>query len=161
MIATDKKPKQKWIDYHVITAVQVWQPTMRLVVLHVWDDGGKPEVDHYPVLGVEATARRTYTKSFFTEAPDPPGVRERHLLAKGWAFDPCESGVRYAPLIHIDGDIMPLHEAKLHYLSGIVEVVVCSWPAEEDEQRLADVARQMRDRLRQRQEQQAHQAKGA
>jgi hypothetical protein len=147
---TSPKPTQKWAEVEVVTGLQVWHPAVRMVVLHVWDDDGKPGQDVYPVLAISTTARRTYARSYFTAEPDPPGTSERTLLRNGWSFDALSSGVRHDLLVYLDGDIMPLREAQRHYLSGVVEMVVCSWPPEEDERQLADVARRMRDRLAER-----------
>jgi hypothetical protein len=109
------------------TALAVWQPAERMLVLHAWLDGNTPRHDLYAVLGVESTER------FVDDAE-------------------AEAETRHDALILVDGAVQPLRDAERFYLDGSSELIVADWPPGEDETRLTPLVARLHDRLRRRDE---------
>jgi hypothetical protein len=139
-----KASEQHGATLEVPTTLHVWQPALRLVVVHVWaDDDGKPQVSTIPVPGIRGVALMVYARTSFCDEPLVPCCSKGEPRRAGWYVDGDDGGVRHEPLVHVDGRAMTLRQAERHYFTGVVEVVACDWSAAEDKDRLEAVVRSL------------------
>jgi hypothetical protein len=127
----------------ITNALAMTAPATRMVVVRAYAQDGEAWHEIVPVLAVVGKDVTGYAKEApVGEYPDV-GANHREMLRLGWRFD-YRFAPEYSVLIH-DREF-GIHELTEDFTAcnESYAIRVCPWPADEDEQRLAETIEEVR-----------------
>lgn len=141
---------------HLDETVTSFPPAQRtlLVLVSAWEEAGKPGgwdhcVEVHPVIAIETVRRHDFVRYHPKSEEWPSGTEPamptcQSLLDAGWGFDGSRTR-RFPVFVHPeDGDLVNTDEYEINLTIDAKELVPCTWPAEEDESRLAPIIEKLR-----------------
>lgn len=156
-MATDAKPAKQVRQFHntqILGPVTLAAPAQRtqVVLLTAWRDAvdlpWRFHQDAFPVVAIESRRVDCFYKPAYPgqRTPGDPPPDLALVLEQGWTFD--YSQVERRVLFCTEESCVPTDLEGYRELYGVdaTRLVVCSWPADEDEARLAAIVETMKPR---------------
>jgi hypothetical protein len=145
------RPRRKWAHESRHLAVSLCAPAVRLVVVGAWAyrerQGGWAAASAVrPVVALQAALTRAFAKPY--AGPDPPSGAgtENDLLKAGWRLAGEESNTT-ALVVDPEYGLIGYDDPLVgDYENGERQLVPAPWPPAEDEERLAPVVAEMKQR---------------
>ena len=146
------EPKQRWQHHTVIQSSSLSPPSQRMVAVQASIDGGEPWHDILPVVAIESRIERCYSRQVPAGRDEiTPAPTHRELTASGWHLVDRQRVIEPLILDPYSGEIAPLSSDHWQASNSTdPRLAVCTWPPEDDEQRLADLVQRLTEDIRRR-----------
>lgn len=146
--------RERWLTGEHVVSSSICPTSVRTVILMAWCDHDDSDKKLYrdvrPVIAIESRIVEAYRKktSDENEAPILEGTR-RDLLARGYRI--FSRSVEIIP-IFVDSEfgLTYLRDDDILASNEIAKPVACSWPQEQDEERLGPIFANLEEQLMQR-----------
>jgi hypothetical protein len=150
------EPQPQYDILDVTGALSLCTPGVRMVVVNAWaarnPDGNWQDHDHriYHVLAIQARDNRRYYRLKSGQSARHVAPEHATLESLGWRYEGGMSHIEYDAIIFTEDYDICAASSSLTCGNEDYRIVVCPWPVAEDEERLAPIVAELRDRLRSR-----------
>lgn len=127
-------PASSWKFAHIVRNRALCPPAMRMLVLSGWATEEEEGCSLLPVLAIEICTMESYR----TMKDEPPSTNMDNRTLEGHGYHYAETMEVSAPVVFHEGQIIPLLHPTGEFDFGCYETVLCDWPKEQDETKLAD-----------------------
>jgi hypothetical protein len=127
--------------------IAIFQPSVRLVIVDGWTKADQYRSAVRPVLGVWARNASLYWKQAKAENPGrTTGRNQADLLSAGFTY--AGDDLAFIPLVAAYQEVLPVDSSLFDQEKDrFYRAVPCLWPADEDSERLAEVAAEVKNNV--------------